>query len=101
MKTTPRDQHPLRFALRLSIINHSGTPYGDYNVLATDYDNYGLVYSCKETLGGLASLHYAWVLTRSKAISSDDMNKYLDMFKKNGVDISYFEDTTQDCSDNH
>lgn len=83
-----------------SLIFVAGTPFGDYNVLETDYDNYGLVYTCRETLGGLASLQYAWILTRGKKVSDEQMQKFLDVYKKNGVDISHFNDVSQDCPDN-
>lgn len=69
-------------------------------MLETDYDNYGLVYTCRETLGGLASIHYAWILTRSKSVSEEDMKRYLAVYERNGVDIKWFQDVSQDCPDN-
>ena len=36
---------------------------GDYQVLATDYVNYSVVYSCSETLGLKSEL--IWILSRS------------------------------------
>ncbi|KAF6037166.1 hypothetical protein EB796_004526 [Bugula neritina] len=51
-------------------------------------------------LAGLVNMQYAWILTREKTVSSEDMKKYLDIFKKNGVNIDSFDDILQDCSDN-
>jgi len=45
-------------------------------------------------------MQYAWILTREKTVSPEDMKKYLDIFKKNGVNIDSFDDILQDCSDN-
>jgi apolipoprotein D and lipocalin family protein len=39
-------------------------PAGDYRVLATDYENYALVYSCDTYL--VAKTEYIWVLTREE-----------------------------------
>jgi len=39
-------------------------PAGDYRVLATDYENYVLVYSCDTYL--IAKTEYVWVLTRDQ-----------------------------------
>ena len=48
------------------------TPSGDsinYNVLATDYTNYSVVYSCSSFFGGLMSLDMLWVLSREPQLS--------------------------------
>lgn len=39
-------------------------PAGDYRVLATDYENWALVYSCDNFL--IAKTEYIWVLTREQ-----------------------------------
>lgn len=38
-------------------------PAGDYQVLASDYENYAIVYSCSDFY--LAKTEYIWVLTRA------------------------------------
>jgi apolipoprotein D and lipocalin family protein len=55
-------------------------PAGDYRVLATDYENFSLVYSCDTFL--LAKTEYVWVLTRSQAPVEGDIYKALQILKE-------------------
>jgi apolipoprotein D and lipocalin family protein len=47
-------------------------PEGDYRVLATDYKNYSIVYSCSD-LFGLGRTENVWVLTREQSLT-DEVN---------------------------
>lgn len=48
-------------------------PWASYMVLATDYDNYSVVYNCDAFSGGMVKVEYLWVLTRTQlAIDSAD-----------------------------
>lgn len=76
----------------------SYTPYGTYKVLATDYNSYGLVYSCQFV--GFFNVQSAWILTRQKNPTKQLITNALSIFKKNGVDTSLFTTTLQDCADN-
>ena len=38
--------------------------WGSYNVLATDYSSYAVVYSCRTSFFGHKKSEYAWILTR-------------------------------------
>ena len=38
--------------------------WGNYDLLETDYDNYAVIYSCTNLLGGLYRTEYAFVLSR-------------------------------------
>ncbi len=45
-------------------------PDGDYRVLATDYKNYSVVYSCSDMFG-FAKTENVWILTREKELTAE------------------------------
>ena len=53
----------------------------DYRVLYTDYDNFGIVYSCTD-LEGLAKFEGVWVLSRTKTATDDQVNKVLSILSE-------------------
>jgi len=53
-----------------------------------------------QTIPGILNSQYAWILTRERDVSEEDMKMYLDVFTKNGINTKDFLDTVQDCSDN-
>jgi len=40
------------------------TPWGNYQILGTDYTSFSVVYSCTTSLGGAARPEWLWILTR-------------------------------------
>lgn len=77
-----------------------GTPYGDYNLISADPKKYGLVFTCREILGGLANTQFAWILTRDKVVNEADMQNYYQIFKQNGIDTRRLLETGQKCTNN-
>ena len=54
-------------------------PWAKYMVLATDYDNYSVVYNCDNFAGGMVKVEYLWILTRvPEAIGSTAWNTMRD-----------------------
>ena len=54
-------------------------PPGDYEVLATDYTNYAIVYSCSNFY--LAKSEYIWVLTRQQVVDEQTIYSALQTLK--------------------
>ncbi|XP_033755793.1 apolipoprotein D-like [Pecten maximus] len=66
----------------------------DYSIVATDYIDHALVFSCTEILG-MANAQFAWVLSRNRTIDSKVMRGLTAKLSCYGVDIDYFEDSPQ------
>lgn len=47
-------------------------PWGDYQVLDTDYDSFASIYSCSSLFAGIYRLEFAWILTR-QALEEDTL----------------------------
>ncbi len=56
------------------------SPPGDYEVLATDYDNYALIYSCSGLYFGKAE--YIWILTREETVDDSVIFSALQTLKQ-------------------
>ena len=50
----------------------------NYNILETDYENYAIVYSCKESLGGWLHNDYLWVLSREEQMEDTLLAQVID-----------------------
>ena len=53
----------------------SFSPPGDYRVMATDYENFALVYACRNVSS--AKVDFAWVLTRERHPKQEFIDKAL------------------------
>ena len=42
------------------------SPYGSYDVLATDYESYAIVYSCSTYFANAYCLEWLWILSRDQ-----------------------------------
>jgi lipocalin len=75
---------------------------GDYTVWQTDYNNYAVVYSCKEVIpswlfGGLRA-DTVWILTRTKNLTGIALSDLYSTLTTGGVDTSAFYQTPQTCN---
>ncbi|XP_056599958.1 apolipoprotein D-like [Triplophysa dalaica] len=77
--------------LEVRFFEDRGAPYW---VLATDYDNYTLVYSCSETLD-LSYAEYAWIMSRTRTLPKETITELLDILKSNNINTALFTETDQ------
>ena len=69
------------------------TPYGDYQVIDTDYDNYTVIYSCAD-FAGITHIEYGWVLTRNPEFNADEKVNFL--VSSSGLNHDDLHRTSQD-----
>ncbi|XP_056599959.1 apolipoprotein D-like [Triplophysa dalaica] len=77
--------------LEVSFFEGSGAPYW---VLATDYDNYTLVYGCSEFVG-LVHVEFAWIMSRTRTLPKETINELLNILKSNNINTAIFKETDQ------
>ncbi|KAM9844659.1 apolipoprotein Da, duplicate 1 [Aulostomus maculatus] len=61
-------------------------PYSPYWILATDYVNSALVYSCTDVLR-LFHVDFAWILSRTRTLPEATVQKSMEIFAKNNIDV--------------
>lgn len=69
-------------------------PYAPYWVLATDYENYALVYSCTSILG-LFHLDYVWILGRNTYLAPETVTYLKDILTSYNIDFEKITTTDQ------
>merc|ERR1711920_80418 len=81
------------------LVEFPGNPTGSYWILETDYHNYSIVYSCVDFIFGVIKLEFAWILGRDQNMDPELIQYATEVYTKNGIDVSQFEDTVQneDC----
>ncbi|KAK7480771.1 hypothetical protein BaRGS_00028032 [Batillaria attramentaria] len=67
-----------------------GTPYGDYWVMDTDYENYTLIFSCGAVLGPVAHVESAWILSRWPQLDQETVDRLFGILKNAGVNTDVF-----------
>ncbi len=72
----------------------SDAPPGPYWVLATDYDNYTLVYSCSD-FAGLFHAEFSWIMSRTRTLPKETVSELLDILKSHGISTDSFTETNQ------
>ncbi|XP_051985278.1 apolipoprotein D-like [Xyrauchen texanus] len=70
-----------------------GSPPAPYWVLATDYDNYSLVYGCADF--GVFHLDFAWILSRSRTLPKETISELQGILKSSGVNVEKLTVTDQ------
>ncbi|KAM8849578.1 apolipoprotein Da, duplicate 1 isoform 2-T2 [Spinachia spinachia] len=72
-------------------------PYSPYWIVSTDYVNSALVYSCTDILR-LFHVDFAWILGRTRTLPEATVAKAMEIFAKNGIDVSRMIPSKQkDC----
>lgn len=67
----------------------------DYYVLATDYDNYAVLYSCSNVLFFKTS--NVWILSRKSVLEDDLLEEAKSAIKAEAISTSFLVPTTQVC----
>jgi len=68
-----------------------------YNVLATDYNTFSVVYACKNGTCGRPSSQVGWILTRQRQVDDSVVQLGMAVLAEQGVDTSQLLTTVQDC----
>ena len=70
---------------------------GKYDVWATDYESYSLVYSCTPIIPKVVKFELAWNLARTKTLPDGIVTQLRNQLKDAKVNIDLFKITDQSC----
>ncbi|XP_063076204.1 apolipoprotein D-like [Engraulis encrasicolus] len=70
---------------KLAVTFYPGTPPGNYWVLDTDFDNYALVYGCKNA--GPLYADFIWILSRSRSLPQETVDRLHTTLTSHGIKI--------------
>ncbi|KAG1934836.1 apolipoprotein Da [Pimephales promelas] len=79
---------------KLEVSFFEDAPPGPYWVLATDYDEYALVYSCSD-FAGLFHSEFSWILSRKRTLPKETVSELLDILNSQGINTDVFTETDQ------
>ncbi|XP_073705975.1 apolipoprotein Da, duplicate 2 [Garra rufa] len=79
---------------KLEVSFFEDAPPSPYWVLATDYDNYTLVYSCSD-FENLFHTEFSWIMSRTRTLSKETVSELLDLLKSYGIGTDSFTETDQ------
>lgn len=92
----PNLAEPNRLLVEFPEVSRFFAVKGKYDVWATDYENYSLVYSCTNVIG-LFKFESAWILSRKKELDQATIDKLKKMLKQKDIDVESFTKTKQTC----
>ncbi|XP_061834791.1 apolipoprotein D-like [Nerophis lumbriciformis] len=79
---------------KLQVSFFEDTPPGSYWVLASDYSNYALVYSCADF--GVVHVDSVWILSRRPALAEETLEELHSTLTSIGVRVDKLLSTNQD-----
>ncbi|CAF2459638.1 unnamed protein product [Rotaria sp. Silwood2] len=82
----------------LGVIFSNPPRKGDYNVIATNYNEYALVYACESIPIFSYKMEFIWLLSRTKSLSPSRINELKQILKDMGANVDGVKPTQQDCS---
>lgn len=77
-----------------ALLSFSVMPSAPYWVLATDYENYALVYSCT-TIVWLFHVDHVWILGRNPYLPPETVTHLKDILTSNNIDVEKMTVTDQ------
>lgn len=81
----------------LSVVFDNPNQAGDYNVIATDYNQYALVYSCRKIPTVATKFESAWILSRTKTLPEPVVKQLKQSLSALGGDAAGLIETPQNC----
>ncbi|TWW73654.1 apolipoprotein D-like [Takifugu flavidus] len=79
---------------KLAVSFYENSPPAPYWVLATDYENYALVYSCTNFL--VLHAEFAWIMSRQPHLAEETIQELRGTLSSIGADVDKLLSTNQD-----
>lgn len=98
---TPNSNEPNKLKVVLPVVVDGITIIentADYIVVSTDYDNYAMVYSCRQIIPGLIKFEISWILSRTKTLDPQTVQQLKELGKSLKIDVSKYENIDHSCN---